>query len=205
MLRQMQAISNRNETSRLPLLNAGFEPRVSDTKSPADWMLADKPIELSRIKLKTWTLRPVSIISEHSVRSTPLPVGFRTWLWWYTCLLLLISMLWHKHAIVDSKGNKFSSSAECRIRTQGLKHQIASRLNARWQTDWDIEDQAENVNSTARPHDQQAFRPLDPTAGWLSHLALAIYMFAIVNFDVLAQASDFPSQTICTPLGFVVI
>ena len=36
----------------LPLLKAGFEPKVSDTYSPADWMPADKPTELSRIKLK---------------------------------------------------------------------------------------------------------------------------------------------------------
>ena len=43
--------SNRKETSCVPLLNAGFEPGVPDTKSPADWMLADKPTELSRIKL----------------------------------------------------------------------------------------------------------------------------------------------------------
>ena len=60
----------------------------------------------------------------------------------HTCLLLLISMLWHRQAIFKSKGDKLSSSAECRIRThQGLRHQIASRLNARWQTDWAIEDQ----------------------------------------------------------------
>ena len=45
-------------------------------------------------------------------------------------------------------------------------------------------------NSTARPYDQQAFSPLDFTANWLSHLALAIYMFVVVNFDALAQASD---------------
>ena len=77
--------SNRKETSCLPLLKAGFEPNVSDTYSPADWMPADKPTELSRIKLK-------------------------------------------------------------------------------------------NLNSTARPYDQQAFSPLDLTASWLSHLALAIYM-----------------------------
>ena len=32
--------------------NAGFEPRVSDTYSPAEWITADKPTELSRIKLK---------------------------------------------------------------------------------------------------------------------------------------------------------
>ena len=56
----------------LPLLNAGFEPtRVSDIKSPADWMSADKPTELSRIKLKTWTRQPVPMISEHSAHSIP--------------------------------------------------------------------------------------------------------------------------------------
>ena len=47
-----------------------------------------------------------------------------------------------------------------------------------------------NLNSTARPYDQQAFSPLDLTGSWLSHLALAIYMFVVVNFDALSQASD---------------
>ena len=108
----------------------------------------------------------------------------------HTCLLLLISMLWHRQAIFESKGDKLSSSAECRIRTQGLTHLFASRLNACWQTDWAIEDQAKNLNSTARPYDQQAFSPLDLTASWLSHLALVVYMFVVVNFDALAQASD---------------
>ena len=176
--------------SSFPLLNAGFEPKVSDTYSPADWMPADKPTELSRIKLKTWTRQPVPMISKHSAHSTSLLVGFRTWLWRYTCLLLLISMLWHRQAIFESKGDNFFSSAECRIRTQGLRHLFASRLNACWQTDWAIEDQAKNLNSTARPYDQQAFSPLDLTASWLSHLALAICMFVVVNFDALAQASD---------------
>ena len=91
--------SNRKETSCLPLLNAGFEPKDSDTYSPADWMPADKPTELSRIKLI-------------------------------------------------------------------------------------------NLNSTARPYNQQAFSPLDLTVSWLSHLAVAIYLFVVVNFDALAQASD---------------
>ena len=99
-------------------------------------------------------------------------------------------MLWHRQAIFESKGDMLSSSAESRIRThQGLRHQIASRLNARWQTDWAIENQAKNLNWTARPYDQRAFSPLDPTAVWHSHLALAIYIF-VVNFDALAQASD---------------
>ena len=99
-------------------------------------------------------------------------------------------MLWHRQAKFKSKGDKLCSSAECRIGTQGPRHQIASRLNARWQTDSAIEDQAKNLNSTARPYDQRAFSPLDPTVSWLSHLALAIYIFVVVNFDALAQASD---------------
>ena len=182
--------SNRKETSCVPLQNAGFEPRVPDTKSPADWMLADKPTELSRIKQKTWTRQPVPMISEHSAHLTPLSVDFHTWLWRYAYLLLLISMLWHRQAIFKSKGDKLCSSAECRIWTRGPRHQIASRLNACWQTDWAIEDQAKNLNSTARPYDQRAFSPLDPTVSWRSHLALAIYIFVVVNFDALAQASD---------------
>ena len=114
---------------------------VSDTYSPADWMSADKPTEQSRIKLKTWTRQPVPMISKHSAHSTSLPVGFRTWLWRHTCLLLLISMLWHRQAIFESKREKLSTSAEYNIRTQGLRYLFASRLNACWQTDLTIEDQ----------------------------------------------------------------
>ena len=62
------------------------------------------------------------MISKHSAHSTLLPIGFRTWLWRYTCLLLLISMLWHRQAIFESKGDKLSSSAEGRIRTHGLTY-----------------------------------------------------------------------------------
>ena len=156
---------------------------------PTDWMLADKSTELSRIKLKTWTRQPVPMISEHLAYLTPLSVDFRTWLWWNT-YLLLISMLRHRQAIFKSKGDKLCSSAACRIWTRGPTHQIASRLNACWQTDWAIEDQAKNLNSTARPYDQGAFSPLDPTVSWHSHLALAIYIFVVFNFDALAQASD---------------
>ena len=73
-------------------------------------------------------------------------------------------MLWHRQAIFESKGDRLSSSAECRIRTQVLRHQIASRLNVRWQTDWAIEDQAKNLSPTARPYDQRALSRLDPIA-----------------------------------------
>ena len=92
---------------------------------------------------KTWTRQPVPMISQHSAHLTPQPFGIRTWLWQYTCLLLLISMLWHRQAIFKSKGDNLSSSAESRIQTnQGLRHQIASRLNSHWQTDWAVEDHA---------------------------------------------------------------
>ena len=104
-----------------------------------DWAIENQAKQI-------WTRQPVPMISEHSAHLTPQPFGIRTWLWRYTCLLLLISMLWHRQAIFESKGDKLSSSAECRIRThQGLRHQIASRLNARWQTDWAIEDQAKQI------------------------------------------------------------
>ena len=130
------------------------------------------------------------MISEHSAHLTPLSVDFRTWVWRYSYLLLLISMIRHRQAIFKSKRDKLCSSAECRICTRGPKHQIASRLNAPWQTDWAIEDQAINLNSTFRSYDQRAFSPFDPYVSWLSHLALAIYIFVVVSFDALAQASD---------------
>ena len=129
-----------------------------------DWAIEDQA-------KKTWTRQPVPMISEHSAHSTPQPFGIRTWLWRYTCLLLLILMLWHRQAIFESKGDKLSSSAECRIRThQGLRHQIASKLNARWQTDWAIEDQAKKLEldspslwsasiQSIRPHSRLAFAP----------------------------------------------
>ena len=74
-----------------------------------------KPTELSRIKLKFWTQQPVPMMSENSAHLTSLPIGFRTWFWWYTYLLLIL-MLRHRQEIFESKGNKLSSSAECSIR-----------------------------------------------------------------------------------------
>ena len=100
-------------------------------------------------------------------------------------------MLWHRQAIFKSKGDKLCSSAECRIWTRGPRHQIASRLNTRSLTKrLSYRGTNKNLNSSARPYDQRAFSPLDPTVSWLSHLALAIYIFVVVNFDALAQASD---------------
>ena len=98
-------------------------------------------------------------------------------------------MLWHRLAIFQSKGNKFSSSAECRFEPIGSQTPNHEQT-ARWQTEWAIEDQDKNLKLKARPYDQQPFSPLEPTASWLSPLVLAIYMLFVVNFDALAQASD---------------
>ena len=109
-----------------------------------------------------------------------------TYTYLHTCLLS-IAMLWDRQAIFDPKGDKLSSS------NQGLWKRISSRLHAHWQTDWAIEDQAKNWKLIIRPYGERAFSLLDPAAVCLSHLALAYihtYIFVVVNFDALAQASD---------------
>ena len=67
----------------------------------------------------------------------------------HMCVVVNFDALAHASDIrIESRQVVFL--AKCRIRTQGPRHQIASRLNARWQTDWAITDQAKNLNSTAR-------------------------------------------------------
>ena len=154
-------------------------------------MPTDKPTELSRIKQKTWTRQPFPMISEHSAHLNPQPFGIRTWLWRYTCLLLLISMLWHRQAIFESKGDKLSSSAESRIRThQGLRHQVASRLNAHWQTDWAIEDQAKNLNSTYIHTYIHAYMHTYTHTHIHTHIHTYIHI-CWFNFDALAQGNAY--------------
>ena len=166
MLWHRQAFANQNETSCLPLLKAGFEPRGSQTpiRQQTECLLTNR-LSYPGSSLKTWTRQPVPMISKHSVHLTPLPFGIRTWLWRYTYLLLLISMLWHRQAIFESKGDKISSCAESRIRTQRVSETYSP-------ADWMPADKLtelsriklKNLNSTARVYDQQAFSPPDPTA-----------------------------------------
>ena len=147
-----------------------------------DWAIADKA--------KTDTRQPILMISGHSSHSTPMPIGFHSWLWQYVCC----SMLWHRQAIFKSIEDKLFSPVECRIRIHGLRHQIVSRLNTCWQTDWGIENQAKNLNSTVHPYDQLAFSPLNPISSWPLHLVLEIYIF-FVNCETLAQAREFLIET----------
>ena len=132
------------------------------------------------------------MITKHSAHLTPLPFSIRIWLWRYTYLLLLISMLWHRQAIFESKGDKLSSSAETRIPIKRVSDTFTS---ADWMPAYKPTElsriKLKNLNSTDLPYDQQAFNPPDPTAIWHSHLALKIYIFVVFNFDALAQASYF--------------
>ena len=84
-----------------------------------DWAIEDQA-------KKNWARQPFPMISKHSAHLTPLPFGIRTWFWRYTYLLLFISMLWHRQAIFESKGDKLSSFAECRIRTQRVSETQSS-------------------------------------------------------------------------------
>ena len=86
-------------------------------------MPADKPAELSRIKLKKMnsTARPY----DQRVFNPLDPIA--SWLLHLALaiymFMVLISILWHRQAIFESKGDKLFSSDECRIRTQGRRHQ----------------------------------------------------------------------------------
>ena len=155
-------------------------------------MPADKPTELSRIKLRN--LNSTAHPCDQQAFSPPEPTAI-----WHSHLALAI------YIFVVVNFDALAQASDFRIERrqvvflcwmqdsnpEGLWDPISSRLNACWQTDWAIEDQAKNLNSTARPYDQQAFSPPEPTAIWHSHMALEIYICVVVNFDGLARASDF--------------
>ena len=183
--------SNRKETSCVPLLKAGFEPETPDTNSPADWMLADKPTELSRIKLKKLELDSPSLWSA-SIQPT-----------WSHCQLTFapgsgdihVCCCWFR---CSGTGKRYSNRKETScvpLLKAGFEPETPDTNSP---VDWMLADkptelsriQLKSLNSTARPYDQRAFRPLGPTVSWLSHLVLAIYMFVVVDFDAMAQASD---------------
>ena len=55
-------------------------------------------------------------MSEHSAHLISLPIGHVSHLVVAICMLV-VSMLWHRQTIFESKGDRLSSSAECRIRS----------------------------------------------------------------------------------------
>ena len=142
-------------------------------------MLADKPTELSRIKLKTWTRQPVPMISEHSAHLTPTVS-------WLSHLALAIYIF----AVVNRK-----ETSCVPLQNVGLEPGVPDTKSPAdlMHADKPTELSRIKLKTWTRqpvPFDQQPFSPLDPTVSWLSHLALAIYIFVVVSFDGLAQASD---------------
>ena len=99
-------------------------------------------------------------------------------------LLLLISMLWHRPAIIESKADKLSSSAEPGSLKTPIRKQIECPLNRL------------NYRGSSLKLELNSPSPwwvsIQPT--WL-HCRLAFApgsgdMFVVVNFDALAQASE---------------
>ena len=85
--------SNGKETGCLPLLNAGFEagksetPNCQRTKCPLTNLLS------YRGSCKNWTQTPMPMMIEHSAHLTSLLIGSRTWLWWYTFVVVNFNAL----------------------------------------------------------------------------------------------------------------
>ena len=96
------------QSSKLGSLRLQIASRLN-AHSPTDWAIEDQA--------RTWTQQPVSMVSKHSAHLTTLPIGFCTWLWRYTCFLLLILMIWHRQTLFESKSDQLSVSAKCRIRS----------------------------------------------------------------------------------------
>ena len=53
--------------------------------------------------IKLNSLSEINIMSEHPVHLTSLPIGFRTWLRRFSCLLMLIVMLWQRQEIFECR------------------------------------------------------------------------------------------------------
>ena len=78
-----------------------------------------------------------------------------------------------------------------------LRHQFTIRLNAHSQTDWAIEDQAKNLNSTARPYDERAFSPLGSIVTHCIHHINSIYFLSRVHRCIGPWNIDGTAATLC--------
>ena len=88
------------------------------------------------------------MISEHSAHSTPQPFGIRTWLWQYTCFVVV-----NFEALAQASDFQIERRRVVFLcwmqdsNPEGLWNRISNRLNAHWQTNWAIEDQAKKLES----------------------------------------------------------
>ena len=173
--------------------------RFFEIKSPEDWMPTDKPTELSRIKLKLELNSPF-LRSASTKPTRP------------HCHKAFAPRFGDIHVCCcyfrsSGTGNRFSNVNETScLPLRNIWFEPGSLKTNLPQTECPLtnwlsyQGSNQTLNSIARPYEQRALSPLDPTATWLSHLALAIYMFVVVNFDALTQASDFQIER--TPFVF---
>ena len=83
-----------------------LEPNLHQTECPLT----------NRLNCGGWSTKlELNLISEQSAHSTPLSTWFYPWFRRYTCLLVLLLMHRQQGSDIESKGDKLSSSAECRI------------------------------------------------------------------------------------------
>ena len=131
------------------------------------------------------------MISKHSAHLTPLP-------FWHSHLALAI------YIFVVVNFDALAQASDFRIERRQVvflcwKNDSNPESHTYSPADWMPADKPtelsriklKNLNSTARPYDQQAFSPPDTSAIWHLHLVLKIYILCVVNFDALAQASYF--------------
>ena len=134
------------------------------------------------------------MISKHSAHSSPLPDGFRTWLWRNTCLLLLILMLWHRQAVFESKGDKLSSSAEYSIRT------TVSGTECRRETNWGIKDEAKklelNSPSLWLSYQKKSAKDLMKNATCIRNVWLLTYQLSTKKISELFKFRPFRSTIV---------
>ena len=119
---------------------------------------------------------------------------FSPWIWIYIHTYMFVVVNFDVLAPASDFGikrGKLSSSVECRIWTRVSGTKFPADWKPANKTDELSRIKLKNLNSVAHPYDQRAISLLEPTASWLSHLALTIYVFVVANFNALTQASDF--------------
>ena len=155
--------------------------------------------------MNTYDVRTYVQIGMHACIHTHIHLYMHTYI--HTYLLLLISMLWHRQAIFQSKGDKLSSSAECRIRTQMVsetqspadwmpadKPTELSRIKLKLELDslslWSASIQP-TWDTYIRTYVRTYIHTYLRTYVRTTHVRTYVHAYMLVaNFDALAQASD---------------